>query len=280
MNGLYEVIETLSKNIGDVDPSDYEKDGLLYCGKCHTKKQTYFNACGKSIKVPCMCQCVQEEKEKANLAFNQEKKECAIQEQKNRMLQDTMLLNATFENDLYPDSKVMRYARRYVDKWEEFYNGHVGLCLYGDAGCGKTFAAACIANALIDKGVSVLMTNFSKIVKGMPDLFNGNQNAYFTDINRNKLLIIDDLGIERDTPYMVEQVYTIIDERYKNKQPVILTTNLSWDRDIVTEKEIGRKRIYDRIKEMCIPLYVEGGSKRDSKNKDKINKARELFKDC
>lgn len=281
MTALDEAINKLTQKVDiDVDPSDYEKDGLLYCGKCHTKKQTYFKACGKSIKVPCMCQCVAEKREKDKMIHSQEQARCEIQERRRLSIQDIKLLEATFENDLYPDSKIMRYARRYVEKWDEFYKNHIGLCLFGDVGCGKTYAAACIANALIDKGVSVLMTNFSKIVKGMPNMFEGEQNQYLDDINRHKLLIIDDLGVERSTPYMMEQVYTIIDERYKSKQPIIITTNLSWNKDILNERDEQLRRIYDRIVGMCQAVMVEGGSKRAAENKSRKEKARELFKDC
>ena len=173
----------------------------------------------------------------------------------------------------------MRYARRYVEKWEDMYAENLGLCFYGGVGTGKSFTAACIANALVAKRIPVMMTNFSRIVNGMPDMWSGERNAYIESFNRYKLLIIDDLGTERETDYVLEQVYQIIDQRYKNKQPLIVTTNLTWQ-EIKNAETTAMQRIYDRIVEMCLPVQVVGNSKRVDTNREKQTKAKALFRGC
>ena len=94
-----------------------------------------------------------------------------------------------------------------------------------------------------------------------------------------KLLIIDDLGTERGTDYVLEQVYQIIDQRYKNKQPLIVTTNLTWQ-EIKNAETTAMQRIYDRIVEMCLPVQVTGTSKRSDANLEKRTKAKALFRGC
>jgi len=58
----------------------------------------------------------------------------------------------------------MKLAHNYVDNWEEMKANSSGLLLRGDVSIGKSFFAGCIANALLKKGVPVLMTNFSRIL--------------------------------------------------------------------------------------------------------------------
>lgn len=86
----------------------------------------------------------------------------------------------------------------------------------GDVGTGKSFVAACIANALIESGVPVLMTNFSKILNQMGAMYSEERYQYIASFTNYPLLIIDDLGIERNMEYALEQVYAVIDERYKS----------------------------------------------------------------
>ena len=112
----------------------------------------------------------------------------------------------------------------------------IGLLLWGDVGTGKTFIAACIANALIEQGVAVLMTNFSKILNQLSATFNEDRNKYIENMNGYSLLIIDDLGIERNSEFALEQVFNVIDSRYRSKKPLIVTTNLLIDISIITSK--------------------------------------------
>ena len=119
-----------------------------------------------------------------------------------------------------------------------------------------------IANALIDKGYPVLVTNFSRILSTLQGTFD--KQEYLDSLNQFKLLVIDDLGIERDTGYAKEQVYNIIDSRYRAGLPMIITTNLTMQK-LATETELADKRVYDRIIERCFPVEVAGESRRMKK---------------
>ncbi len=120
----------------------------------------------------------------------------------------------------------MPVARKYVQNWEQMKEKNIGLLIWGDVGCGKSFLAGAIANALIDQEVRVKMTNFTAILNDLSSTFEG-RNEYLNRLCSYPLLIIDDFGMERGTEYGLEQVYSVIDGRYRSKKPLIVTTNLT-----------------------------------------------------
>ena len=89
------------------------------------------------------------------------------------------------------------------------------------------------------------------------------------------LIIVDDLGVERDTEFSAETVYQFIDARYRTGKPLIVTTNLSL-KDMRSQESIRYKRIYDRVLEMCVPMVFSGDSRRVEKRKEKANVLREI----
>jgi len=192
---------------------------------------------------------------------------------KSLCFEDHALYSWTFEKD-NGKNPIMWVARDYVDKWSDALSGNTGLILWGDVGTGKTFFAACIANALVEQNVSVKMTNFSTILN---DLFTeSDKNKYLNRLNDHSLLIIDDLGIERGTEYALEQVYNVIDTRYKSGKPLIITTNLTLD-ELKFPTDIPHKRIYDRVLGMCVPVMFNGVNFRKEEAAAKMEAAKKLF---
>ena len=192
---------------------------------------------------------------------------------KSMCFQDSALYCWTFEND-NGRNPLINKAKTYANKWSDMLSKNIGLLLWGEVGTGKTYFAACIANALVEKCVSVKMTNFSTILN---DLFYENdKNQYIDRLNNHNLLIIDDLGIERDTEYALEQVYNIIDARYKSNKPLIVTTNLTIT-EIKNPIDTAHKRIYDRVLEMCVPVKFDGENFRQQKATEKMEAIKTIF---
>ena len=192
---------------------------------------------------------------------------------KSLCFEDHALYSWNFEKD-NGKNPVMKVARDYVSKWSDFASKNAGLVLWGDVGTGKTFFAACIANALVEQNVSVKMTNFSTILN---DLFaESDTNKYLDRLNDHSLLIIDDLGIERGTEYVLEQVYNVIDTRYKSGKPLVITTNLTLD-ELKAPIDIPHKRIYDRVLGMCVPVMFNGVNFRKEEAAAKMEAAKKLF---
>ena len=67
--------------------------------------------------------------------------------------------------------KQIDMAKRYIQHWKEFKKNSTGLLLWGNVGTGKSFIAGCIANALLDKGVPVIMTNFARLLNKLTDMY-------------------------------------------------------------------------------------------------------------
>ena len=169
----------------------------------------------------------------------------------------------TFENDDNSNPELTLAMKRYVENFREFRAKGKGLLLWGGVGTGKTFMSACVVNALVKQNIPCLMTSFSRLINRLQSSFEHRQE-YIDDLDRYKLLVIDDLGVERGSDYMLEQVYNIIDSRYRAGLPLIVTTNLSIA-EIKRPKDIRLDRIYSRILERCHPIEVKGVDRRRKK---------------
>jgi DNA replication protein DnaC len=112
------------------------------------------------------------------------------------------------------------------------------------------------------------------VVAGIPSVYSGEVNRYFDRFASYSLLVLDDLGVTRDTEYMTEQIYKLVDERYKSAKPMIVTTNVTPEQ-MKSAKSIEWRRIYDRVLEMCLPVKVDGQSIRKAATKTKIDKMRD-----
>lgn len=244
------------------EEGDFIKDGLLHCGKCGTPKQCRVKVMGMIISPKCLCKCEAERIAKEEEQAKRQEFLERIKKYRKMGFPESQMQEWTFENDDKGNEKLSNVAKRYVDNFNEFYKDGKGLLLHGGVGTGKTYIACMIANALIDKGYPVLVTNFARILSALQGTFE--KQEYLDSLNQFKLLVIDDLGIERDTGYAKEQVFNIIDSRYRAGLPMIITTNLTMQK-LATETELADKRVYDRIIERCFPVEVSGESRRMKK---------------
>lgn len=266
------------ENLNNEQKSDYKQDGLLYCGSCHTPKQKRLEIPNFPIQtVSVLCECQNEAAQRKKEAQKKQEDLIKIQRQKSYCIHDKALRNWTFENDDGSNNQMMK-AKQYVEKWHEMKRNNVGLLLWGSVGSGKTYFAACIANALLEQQVSVMMTSFPKILNALNNMYNSDRNQYIQDLNRYSLLVIDDFGVERSSEYAIEQITHIIDTRSKSEKPLIVTTNLHLDQ-IREAPIVEHRRIYSRIQEMCMPIQFIGDDLRIAKAEQKMKLAKELFSD-
>ena len=127
--------------------------------------------------------------------------------------QNSNLKEYTFANDLGYTAE-LTLAKRYVEQWDSMKAQNMGLLLWGGVGTGKSFFAGCIANALLAQGVPVLMTNFAKILGAVTGMYGMERQRFFSSLNTYSLLILDDLGAERNSDYALEQLFQVLDSRY------------------------------------------------------------------
>jgi DNA replication protein DnaC len=256
------IIDNISANVPRSENEYLGDDNLLHCKICHRNTQTKVVFLGEEKIVRCICDCKKAEID----AFENRMKREALERTKSVCFAESNMYNWTFENDDRKNPKISDAMLNYVNNFTEFRKDGKGLLLYGTVGTGKTYYAACIANRLIDSGYKVLMTNFARLTNEIQGMFEGKQK-FIDSLNRYTLLIIDDLGAERKSEFMQEQVFNIIDARYRSGLPMIITTNLTAD-EIKKPQDVGYSRIYDRILERCFPVEISGVSRRKQNVKD------------
>lgn len=260
-----------------IEGETYEKDGIIYCKICNKPKTKIMKIFGSTRTVSCMCDCEKAAEEKRQAEYEAEETKRHIERLKINGIQDKQSSRHTFENDDNSNPDMKNMFMKYCKNWRNIYRNNQGLLLWGDVGNGKTFYAHAIGNYLLEKCVPVMMTDFLKVLNKIQG-FDIDKNNFFHEMNEFKLLVIDDFGAERSTDFALEQVYNVIDQRYKSDQPIIITTNLTLD-EMQNMENIRYKRICDRILEMCTPIEFSGESKRKKKGREKFEQLMKILGD-
>lgn len=268
-------IEKAAANSIRAEQGDYIVDGLLHCGKCQTPKQCRVTILGKERTPMCLCKCEAEKLKREEDERKRREFEERVQRLRKMGFPESDMQEWTFDNDDLSNERVTGIMRNYVENFDKMRENGKGLLLYGTVGTGKTYAAACVANALIDKGYPVLMTNFARIANTVQGLFEGRQE-YYDSLNRFPLLILDDLSAERKTEYMQEIVQNVIDSRYRAGLPLIITTNLT-GKELENPADVTSQRLFSRLYQMCIPVKVEGTDRRRARLKNDMSTYKELL---
>ncbi|MCF0133152.1 MAG: ATP-binding protein [Blautia sp.] len=275
-------MDSLRKIAGSIPESDnaqeefLDPDGFRCCGVCGKRRENEYSMMGKTLRVRCMCDCEQEEYRK--LVDEQRKKEFEMQVHalKSVGLTERRFLEWCFSNDNGKNPK-MDLAKSYVSRWPSMKEKNIGYLIWGNVGTGKSFFAGCIANALMEQGIGVMMTNFSRILNELNSRFEG-KNEWIGHLVSYPLLIIDDLGIERNSAYAMEMIYNIIDRRYCSKLPLIVTTNLTYQEMTAPDLDLEHQRIYSRLFEMCIPICFDGEDMRAVEHREKKEELMQLLR--
>lgn len=236
----------------EVRDGDYQRDGLWYCGKCNTPKQTEVVIAGAKIKPMCLCKCQE-------AADKQKERESRTAANRELCFDDPSDTISTFTLD---DGKndITKTCKAYADNFAELLKQNKGLVLFGETGVGKTFAVNALANELIDRGYKVRSTSLRSLGKELQG-FNVDRSRVIRSLNLFDLLILDDWGTERDTEWMNELVQEIIDSRYKAKKPLILTTNYG-AQELKAPADLKMKRIVSRLYDICVFIEVKGKDRR------------------
>lgn len=256
---------------------DFYKDGILHCGICGKPKQYHLHSISVNMTVPVMCDCEKKASAEEKREIQEQEKAIKIRDLRKSSMMATKFYNASFSDYKVRSGNERAYkvAVSYVQRFPEMAKQNQGLLFYGSVGTGKSFTAACIANALIEKQLSVIMTSFVKILQDIQA-----NSFYEADIMRAlsnaSLLILDDLGAERSTDYAQEIVYNVVDSRIRANRPMIITTNLRLDSMMNTE-DMRYSRIYDRVLECCYPVELSGQSFRKEAANERFEQMRRFL---
>lgn len=263
----YDVIQSIDARARASNPAASEDyigpDGLLHCGKCGEQKECRIDVDGKTATVRCLCRCkLEERKQTAEDAY--------------RRLNEGRRANwlkgyegMTFGNS--SGNPTMYIAERYIDRWPDILKNGLSFTFSGAVGCGKTYAAASIANELLNLGYRVWMVSTVNLLDRMFDE---------ADIIRNRLatfelVVLDDFGAERNTEYAAEKMFQIIDDRMRSRLPTIITTNI----DITQPTDnLTYQRIFSRLNGEAPQFRCKGGDLRADRGREKRQFANEILK--
>lgn len=245
----------------NVSPADYRKDGILYCYFCKTPKE--FELDGKLR--PIMCKCAKAEQVQEEHERKERERQDRISDNIRHGIPDAEYREWTFDHDDMANPKATAIAKRYVEEWAQNKAQNKGLLFVGNVGVGKSYLAVAIANALLQQGVTVMVTSLPKLLRRAYDF----EDDVFSDIKRYGLVIIDDIGVERQSKDSLTQIYEIINSRYECRKPLITTSNLT-PQEMAEEQDDAKYRIYSRILGMCCTEVIMTGADRRLKiRKDK-----------
>lgn len=275
---LTAVIDTA--DTANAAPDDYinPDDGLKYCGKCHTPKEAFFAEKHRFNGIdrhPTECKCAAEERTRKEAEQKEFNRRNHLYLLRSEAFRDIPAYDWRFDNATAMTPQLAK-AREYADKWEDFSREGIGLLFFGNVGTGKSYAAGCIANALIERMITVLYISMSDVVNRMQGNYGTDRDSYLKQLMRPDLLILDDLGAERNTSYGKERVFDVVNRRLLSRKPMIITTNIALSA-MQKATDLDDRRIYDRILEVCVPILFDGENFRKGNAAENLKKAARLL---
>jgi DNA replication protein DnaC len=157
-------------------------------------------------------------------------------------------------------------VHRFVEELDERLDAGKGLWLFGDTGTGKTTLAMLVSTAALKAGRSVAIYSLPKLLARIRRTYDSEPGgdsylAFFERLTSVDLLHIDDLGAEKRSDWVLEQLYALINERYETQRSVVVTTNLPHQE---LEEQIGSRTV-SRLNQMCDEVPVFGEDRRYGK---------------
>jgi DNA replication protein DnaC len=175
---------------------------------------------------------------------------------------------SNFDISYYPveDSEYMQSIYQYCRDWADDFGAHSeSVLMYGPTGLGKTHLSLSIAGEVIKKGAGVIYGSAQNLVNSIEKEHFGRadaDNETEDKLLHCDLLVLDDLGSEFLSPFIVTEIYNIVNTRINERRPVIISTNLDIDE---IEKRYG-ERTASRIIGNYKPLRFRGNDIRQLKN--------------
>lgn len=268
--------KTIEKNLQN--GLDYDTP-IKTCEKCGDPIQKDIVILNVLRRVPIVCSCRKKELEKKAIEDENKEKQIRLNSIFKNSLMDEKFKKCTFENWNHDigSEKIFKICSKYASNFTKAKEDNLGLMLYGEPGNGKTHAVSCIANYLMLRGIPTICVSINKMLERIKETYSSygkeGEETVLKSLSNADLLIIDDLGTEQKNEWSAAKIYNIMDSRYRNGLPTIITTNINL-KDL---ENMYQKRTYDRLMEMCTPVMNDGKSIRVQKGKEKTELLKRLI---
>lgn len=252
---------------------------LEICPNCGEALQKDIEILNKIRRVPIVCSCRKKELEQKAIEDENKEKQIRLNSIFKNSLMDEKFKQCTFENWNHDigSEKIFNICSKYASNFTKAKEDNLGLMLYGEPGNGKTHAVSCIANYLMLRGIPTICVSINKMLERIKETYSSygkeGEETVLKSLSNADLLIIDDLGTEQKNEWSAAKIYNIMDRRYRNGLPTIITTNINL-KDL---ENMYQKRTYDRLMEMCTPVMNDGKSIRVEKSKEKTELLKKLI---
>jgi DNA replication protein DnaC len=165
------------------------------------------------------------------------------------------------------DPFVLRPVRAFVEDVERNIEAGRGMWFMGDIGTGKTSLAMLVSLAAEKAGKSVAVYPVTRLLSEIKDTYDsastGSYMSLFKRLCSVDVLHLDDLGAEKRTEWVLEQLYSIVNERWQDERSIVVTSNIM-DLDELRE-QIGARTV-SRLQEMCEVYPVMGADLRQQES--------------
>jgi DNA replication protein DnaC len=157
-------------------------------------------------------------------------------------------------------------VRSFVEELDSRLDAGRGLWLFGDTGTGKTTLAMLVSKMALQANRSVAIYSLPKLLARIRRTYDSEPGgdsylAFFERLTSVDLLHIDDLGAEKRSDWVLEQLYALINERYEAERSVLVTTNLPHEE---LEEQIGTRTV-SRLSQICDEVPLFGADRRYGK---------------
>lgn len=267
--------------LGELGADEFEKDNRPYCKKCGGAR--YFEQDKFLVRALCGCQA------KANAEAEAEARRLEnlrrFKENQKLSMLGERYLEARFDKAVRTANNKEIYAKsiNYVKNADKVLRNNLGLYIYGDNSSGKTYLTACMCNALIESGYSVIYTSLPVILAEIQGSYNASglgQSEIIKRLQVAQFVFIDDLGKEflgreynnTASKFAEKVLLEVINARYNNGKPTIFSSNYSLK--ALADLFNLDKAILERINEMSARVWhLTGDNFRNSQLKDKSKTA-------
>lgn len=228
-----------------------------YCKK--PLKEIKRKVLGQTITTYVKCDCRLKKAEQEEKKYKEQDNFMKVKQMQDLCFDDTIYKKWCWEADNNKNEQMSNTLKRYTPSNKKIKKG---LLFYGEKGVGKTFYACCIANNFIENGKSAFFTSVTEYANA-----DFETKAFIEErLKKSYLVVIDDFLLERDTAFMQEQMFYILNLRYSTGKLTIFTTNLTLEQ-LKNPVNVYEERLYSRLFEMATFLELKGKDQRVEKLK-------------